>query len=59
MSLWDNPIAAAILTGGSFVALQLEFEDDTARLAGRRPDGSAVPVSGMSTGTADQLYLAH
>jgi uncharacterized protein YhaN len=48
----------AILTGGSFVALQLEFEDDTARLAGRRPDGSAVPVSGMSTGTADQLYLA-
>ena len=27
-------------------------------LAGIRPDGVRVPVSGMSTGTADQLYLA-
>ena len=27
-------------------------------LIGVRPDGAAVPVPGMSTGTADQLYLA-
>ena len=27
-------------------------------LAGVRDDGATVPVSGMSTGTADQLYLA-
>ena len=27
-------------------------------MTGVRPNGSIVPVSGMSTGTADQLYLA-
>src|SRR5690606_21604399 len=29
-----------------------------ARLAGIRPDESSVSISGMSDGTADQLYLA-
>lgn len=49
----------AILTCGSFQALQTEFdEDDNLQLAGIRQDGKRVPVSGMSTGTADQLYLA-
>ena len=49
----------AILTCGSFKALQLEFdEDDNMQLAGIRQDGGRVPVAGMSTGTADQLYLA-
>jgi uncharacterized protein YhaN len=49
----------AILTCGSFQTLQLEFDDhDNAQLAGIRQDGRRVPVSGMSTGTADQLYLA-
>jgi uncharacterized protein YhaN len=49
----------AILTCGSFRTLQLEFdEDDNAQLAGIRQDGRRVPVAGMSTGTADQLYLA-
>ena len=47
------------VTGGSFLRLQVEFDDqDRARLAAVRPDDRAVPVSGMSTGTADQLYLA-
>lgn len=47
------------LTGGSFGSLQVDFDDqDRANLIGVRPDGAAVPVPGMSTGTADQLYLA-
>ena len=49
----------AILTCGSFQTLQLEFDEhDNMQLAGIRHDGRRVPVAGMSTGTADQLYLA-
>lgn len=49
----------AILTGGSFSELQLDFDDhDKAQLAGVRENGDRVAVSGMSTGSADQLYLA-
>ena len=49
----------ATLTGGSFGSLRVDFNDqDRAHLIGVRPDGAAVPVPGMSTGTADQLYLA-
>jgi len=49
----------ATLTGDSFSALRVDFDDqDRARLTGVRPDGSTVGVHGMSTGTADQLYLA-
>jgi len=49
----------AILTCGSFQTLQLEFDEhDNMQLAGLRNDGRQVPVGGMSTGTADQLYLA-
>ncbi|PLX39560.1 MAG: DNA double-strand break repair Rad50 ATPase [Hyphomicrobiales bacterium] len=48
-----------IITGDSFTSLQIAFDDqDNAYLTGERHDGSVVPVSGMSTGTADQLYLA-
>jgi uncharacterized protein YhaN len=48
-----------IMTGGSFAGLQVAFdEQDTAHLIGVRSDDCVVPVSGMSTGTADQLYLA-
>ena len=48
-----------IVTRNSFSSLQVEFDDnDSAHLTGVRPNGSIVPVSGMSTGTADQLYLA-
>jgi uncharacterized protein YhaN len=49
----------ASLTGDSFRALRVDFdEQDKVRLTGVRPDGAAVGVNGMSTGTADQLYLA-
>ena len=49
----------ATLTGGSFSSLRVDFDDqDRAYLIGVRPAGAAVPVSGMSTGTADQLYFA-
>ena len=48
-----------MLTGGAFTTLEVDYDDqDRARLVGRRPDRQAVPVSGMSTGTADQLFLA-
>jgi len=49
----------ATLTGGSFSDLQVEFdENDSAQMVGLRPGGELVRVGGMSTGTADQLYLA-
>ena len=47
------------LTGGSFRNLRVDFDDrDRLHLVGQRPDGAKVAVPGMSTGTADQLYLA-
>ena len=47
-----------IITSGSFARLQVEFDDqDNMHLTGARPGGQVVPVSGMSAGTADQLYL--
>ena len=49
----------ATLTGGSFKNLRVDFDDrDRPHLIGERPDGAKVAVPGMSTGTADQLYLA-
>ena len=49
----------ATLTGGSFGDLRVEFDaNDKAQLAGLRSGGELVGVGGMSTGTADQLYLA-
>ena len=49
----------ATLTGGSFASLRVDYdEQDRACLIGVRPDSATVPVPGMSTGTADQLYLA-
>ena len=48
-----------IMTGGSFSSLEVAFGDhDNAYLTGVRPHGGIVPVSGMSTGTEYQLYLA-
>ncbi len=47
------------ITRGAFIGLGPEFRaDDTPVLVGLRADGSKVPVSGMSDGTRDQLYLA-
>ena len=49
----------ATLTQGSFSNLSVDFDDqDEARLIGVRPNGRTVGIAGMSTGTADQLYLA-
>jgi uncharacterized protein YhaN len=49
----------ARLTGDSFGALRVDFDEhDRVRLTGVRQDGATVGVHGMSTGTADQLYLA-
>lgn len=49
----------AALTGGSFAGLSLDFDtQDRPVLAGRRPNGAQVGVGGLSTGSADQLYLA-
>ena len=48
-----------IITGGSFSRFQVKYDtQDKAQLVGVRPDNSIVLVSGMSTGTTDQLYLA-
>ena len=49
----------AIMSDGSFSGLEVAFDNqDNAQLTGVRPNGRVVPVSGMSTGSADQLYLA-
>jgi len=49
----------AELTSGSFASLQVEYDaEDRPQLTGVRPDRSSVSTSGMSDGTADQLYLA-
>lgn len=47
------------ITRGAFDGLGAEFNaDDTPILVGVRPDKASVPISGMSDGTRDQLYLS-
>ena len=47
------------LTTGSFTGLGVEYDArDRPGLVGVRPGGEPVPVSGLSSGTADQLFLA-
>jgi uncharacterized protein YhaN len=47
------------ITRGAFAGLGAEFNaDDVPILVGLRPDQSSVPISGMSDGSRDQLYLA-
>ena len=49
----------ATITGGSFKDLRVDYDEkDQAHLTGLRPNGEVVPVPGMSSGTADQLYFA-
>jgi uncharacterized protein YhaN len=49
----------ADLTGGRFAKLvQLYDEKDELQLAVERNTGEQVPLSGLSEGTGDQLYLA-
>ena len=48
-----------ILTTDSFTGLRVDYDDrDRPSLVGIRPGGEVVPVSGLSAGTADQLFLA-
>ena len=47
------------LTLGYFIGLQAQYDDDDKpQLVGVRKDDFKVPVTGMSSGTCDQLYLA-
>jgi uncharacterized protein YhaN len=46
------------LTLGSFSRLVVDFDADTPKLQGLRPDNKLVSVEGMSEGTRDQLYMA-
>ena len=46
------------LTLGSFQRLSVDFDQEPLSLCGQRSDGPPVPISGMSEGTRDQLYLA-
>ncbi|MFC1999485.1 AAA family ATPase [Chloroflexota bacterium] len=49
----------ATLTNESFAELGVVFDDhDNPHLAGIRPNDMIVNVGGLSTGSADQLYLA-
>lgn len=48
----------ARITLGSFSGLTVDFEDDRQVLLGIRPDAARVPVTGMSQGTRDQLFLS-
>ncbi|HZW13377.1 MAG TPA: AAA family ATPase, partial [Noviherbaspirillum sp.] len=48
----------AKLTQGGFQRLVVDFEAEPMALEGQRADGKLVPISGMSDGTRDQLYLA-
>lgn len=49
----------ATLTQGAFTALSVEYDErDQPHLTGLRATGDRVPVPGLSTGTADQLFLA-
>ncbi len=47
------------LTDGSFVRLEVAFDDrDELRLEAKRPGREATPVTGLSSGSEDQLFLA-
>jgi uncharacterized protein YhaN len=48
----------ARITLGSFSGVTVDYEDDRQVLLGVRPDTSRVPVTGMSQGTRDQLFLS-
>lgn len=48
----------ARLTQGAFQKLVVDFDVQPMALEGQRADGKLVPISGMSDGTRDQLYLA-
>lgn len=48
----------AVLTGGRYPRLGVDFDDDRQVLVAERQDGAVLQVAALSEGTADQLYLA-
>ncbi|MCC7414267.1 MAG: AAA family ATPase [Gammaproteobacteria bacterium] len=48
----------AAITAGSFRTLMTDYDDDRQVILGVRPDDTRVPITGMSQGTRDQLFLA-
>ncbi|MGB0126494.1 MAG: AAA family ATPase [Rhodocyclaceae bacterium] len=46
------------ITLGSFSGLTVDYDEDRQVLLGVRPDSTYVPVTGMSQGTRDQLFLS-
>ena len=48
----------ARITLGSFSGLTIDSEEDRQVLLGVRPDATRVPVTGMSQGTRDQMFLS-
>jgi exonuclease SbcC len=47
-----------VMTGGRFARLLVDADDDKPVLLAQPAEGKAVPISALSEGTADQLYLA-
>ncbi|ABE40851.1 conserved hypothetical protein [Rhodopseudomonas palustris BisB5] len=49
----------ALATAGAFAGLGIDYgDDDQPTLVARRASGERVPLSGLSEGTRDQLFLA-
>lgn len=48
----------AQLTLGEYPKLAVDYEADPVTLTARKADGTLVAITGLSTGTEDQLYLA-
>lgn len=61
----QDPVLAAIsrlfaaATGGAFAGIVVDFDErDQPEFRALRPDGARVPVTGLSEGARDQLFLA-
>lgn len=60
----QNPLIAraselfTTVTGGSFSGLGVDYDDDQPVLVAQRSMAESVPISGLSEGTRDQLFLA-
>lgn len=48
----------ATITGGRFVKVATDFDEDMTILVGVRPNGKRETVGNLSSGTRDQLFLA-
>ncbi|MCG6205794.1 AAA family ATPase [Rhodopseudomonas sp. HC1] len=48
----------ALATAEAFAGLGIDYDEDEPTLVARRASGERVPLSGLSEGTRDQLFLA-